>query len=157
MVDGPLLMGGALGIAVFYFALLHSRRQQEDRERLMRESEESPEPAFVPSTLSGNVMMVGSVQRDILNQLVLIGKMNNSNACAALRGMAQQYTGRLTQPEFATAVYSYLENVDANDPDAKAIQRALAVMRSAECAPSLLLSPLRSALSFPASITTMTS
>lgn len=157
MVDGPFLIGGALGMAMMYFALLHSRRLQDEQDRLLRESDQSAEPDFVPSALAESVVMVGSVQRDILNQLVMIGKMRTSNACVALQDMAAQYTGRLNQPEFATAVNSYLENVDSTDPDARSIQRALAIMRSAECAPSLLMSPLRSALSFPASITTMAS
>ncbi len=154
MVDGPLFIGGALGIALFYLAMIHSRKAEEERNRLLADSTESPEPDFVPSALASYPEMVGSVQRDILNQLVLIGKMNYANACASLQAMAQQYAGRLNQPEFATAVNSYLENVDESDPDARSIQKALAVMRSAQCAPKLLMSPLRSDLSFPSGITT---
>lgn len=144
-----------MGLGLFACYLLYRRAQEEDRSAAAAVAAASPEPDYTPSTLGLTPVMVGSVQRDILGQLVLIGSMNDTAACAALQSMARQYTGRLTQPEFATAVNSYLENTVTNDPEARRIQNALIVMRSAECAPKLLLTPFRSALSFPDGITTM--
>lgn len=153
LLDAPTILGTGLGLLACYWMLQRGRERDAKHSVL---AAENPEPDFVPSTLSSTQqpLMVGSVQRDILNQLVLIGKMSNKhNACLALQSMAGQYTGRLTQPDFATAVNSYLENVPALDPDARSIQAALTVMRSSACAPTLVLSPLRSALSFPAAAT----